>query len=152
MDREAWRGAIHGAAKSQTQLSDWTQLNSISGFPSGIVVKNPPASAGDVISILGSMRSPEKGNGNPLQYSCLGNLMNRGARTRDRTCVSSSGRWVLYFWDTREALFLLKNRIVVGMMSKSDNNILYCLNLYNWYIIYILDWSKCSFEFFLNSI
>ena len=27
MDKEAWRAAIHGAAKSQTQLSDWTELN-----------------------------------------------------------------------------------------------------------------------------
>ena len=27
MDREAWRAAIHGAAKSWTQLSDWTELN-----------------------------------------------------------------------------------------------------------------------------
>ena len=27
MDREAWHGAIHGVAKSQTQLSDWTELN-----------------------------------------------------------------------------------------------------------------------------
>ena len=29
MDMEAWRAAIHGAAKSQTQLSDWTELNSL---------------------------------------------------------------------------------------------------------------------------
>ena len=46
------------------------------------VVKNPPASAGDTGDtglIPGSGRSPGGGNGNPLQYSCLGNLMNRGA-------------------------------------------------------------------------
>ena len=48
------------------------------------MVKNPPANAGDARdagsisgSILGSKRSPGEGNGNPLQYSCLGNLMNR---------------------------------------------------------------------------
>ena len=46
------------------------------------MVKNPPANAGDVRDIgliLGSGRSPGEGNGNPLQYSCLGNLMDRGA-------------------------------------------------------------------------
>ena len=31
MDREAWRAAIHGVTKSQTRLSDWTELNSING-------------------------------------------------------------------------------------------------------------------------
>ena len=41
------------------------------------MVKNLPASAGDASSILGSERSPGEGNGNPLQYSCLGNLMDR---------------------------------------------------------------------------
>ena len=47
-------------------------------FPGGSVVKNLPASAGDVGLILGSGRSPEEGNGNPLQCSCLGNPMDRG--------------------------------------------------------------------------
>jgi len=46
------------------------------------VVKNPPANAGDARD-LGSVpvsgRSPGEGNGNPLQYSCLKNAMNRGA-------------------------------------------------------------------------
>ena len=50
------------------------------GFSDGSVVKNPPDSAGDVGSIPGSGRSPGGGNGNPLQYSCLGNLTDRGAR------------------------------------------------------------------------
>ena len=49
------------------------------GFPGGSVVKNPPANAGDAGSIPGSGRSPGVGNGNPLQYSCLGNPMDRGA-------------------------------------------------------------------------
>ena len=46
------------------------------------MVKNLPANAGDagdVGSIPGSRRSPGVGNGNPLQYSCLGNPMDRGA-------------------------------------------------------------------------
>ena len=45
------------------------------GFPSGAVVKNPPVNAGDRGSILGLGRSSGEGNGNPLQYSCLGNPM-----------------------------------------------------------------------------
>ena len=49
------------------------------GFPGGSVVKNPPATAGDMDSIPGSRRFPGDGNGNPLQHSCLGNPMNRGA-------------------------------------------------------------------------
>ena len=43
------------------------------------MVKNLPASAGDSGSIPGSGRSPGGGNGNPLQYSCLENPMDRGA-------------------------------------------------------------------------
>ena len=43
------------------------------------MIKNAPASAGDVGSMPGWGRSPGEGNGNSLQYSCLGNLVNRGA-------------------------------------------------------------------------
>ena len=43
------------------------------------LVKNPPANAGDMVSIPGVGRSPGGGNGNPLQYSCLENPMDRGA-------------------------------------------------------------------------
>ena len=53
---------------------DWTRVV--------LAVKSLPASVGDareVSSIPGSGRSPEDGNGNPLQYSCLENLMDGGA-------------------------------------------------------------------------
>ena len=49
------------------------------GFPGGSVVKNLPASAEDTGLIPGLGRSPGEGNGNPLQYFCLGNPMDRGA-------------------------------------------------------------------------
>ena len=51
------------------------------GFPGGSVVKNLPANAGnagDVGLIPGLGRSPEEGNGNPLQYSCLEDTTDRG--------------------------------------------------------------------------
>ena len=57
------------------------------GFPGGASgkkkkKKNQPANAGDTRdtgSIPGSGRSPGKGNGNPFQYSCLGNPLDRGS-------------------------------------------------------------------------
>ena len=60
----------------------FTTSNTYLGFPGGSVVKNLPASAGDIrdtgsIPRLG--RSPGGGHGNPLQYSCLENPMDRGA-------------------------------------------------------------------------
>ena len=42
------------------------------------VVKNPPANARDAGSISGLERFPGEGNGDPCQYSCLGNSMSRG--------------------------------------------------------------------------
>ena len=49
------------------------------GFPGGLEVKKLPANSGDSGLIPGLGRSPGGGNGNPLQYSCLGNPMDRGA-------------------------------------------------------------------------
>ena len=43
------------------------------------MVENPPANAGDVGSIPGSGKFPGEGNNNPIQHSCLGNPMDRGA-------------------------------------------------------------------------
>ena len=57
---------------ANTYIIDWS-------FPCDSIVRNPPANEGGEGSIPGSGRSPEEGNGNPLQYSCLGNPMDRGA-------------------------------------------------------------------------
>ena len=68
------------------------------GFPGDAVVKNLPANAGDAGSIPGSGRS-SRGNGNPLQYSCLENSMDRGA-----WCATVPG--VTASWDMIEGLTL----------------------------------------------
>ena len=60
-------------------------------IPGGTVVKNPPAKAGDTGSIPGSGRSTGGGNGNPLQYSCLENPMDRGAWRDTVHGVAKSG-------------------------------------------------------------
>ena len=49
------------------------------GFPSGSDSKESACNAGDAGLIPGSGRSPGEGNGNPLQFSCLENPMDRGA-------------------------------------------------------------------------
>ena len=55
-------------------------LCEIMGFPCGAIVKNLPAGdARDMGSVPESRQSPGVGNGNPLQYSCLENFMDRGA-------------------------------------------------------------------------
>ena len=72
--RGAWQPTVHGVTKNQTQLSDFHFT-----FPGGTVVKNSPINAGDSGSVPGLGRSHGEGNGNPLQCSCLGNSMDRGA-------------------------------------------------------------------------
>ena len=80
MDREAWHAAVHGVVKSQTRLSDWTELwyiILILIFPGVSVVKNQPVNGGDMGLIPGLGRSSGEGNGDLFQYSCLGNPMDR---------------------------------------------------------------------------
>ena len=82
------------------------ELKEILGFPGGSEVKASACNAGDTSSIPGLGRSPGEGNGNPLQYSCLENPMDRGAwwasvhgvaksrtRLRDFTFYSTLTLW-----------------------------------------------------------
>ena len=55
------------------------QINKYKGFPDGSDGKESACNARDMGSVPGSGRSPGEENGYPLQYSCLGNSMDRGA-------------------------------------------------------------------------
>ena len=54
-------------------------LQGLAGFLSGLVIKTQPAKQEQKVQFLGWEDSPEEEDRNPLQYSCLGNLMDRGA-------------------------------------------------------------------------
>ena len=101
MDRGAQQATVHRVTKSRTQLNDFTftfrehiknqrhyfankgpssqSYGFFLGFHGGSDGKASACNAGDPGSIPGSGRSPEEGNGNPLQYPCLENLMDTGA-------------------------------------------------------------------------
>ena len=70
----------------QPKDKDWlngykskTSIYAVWGFPGGSDGKASVCNAGDLGSIPGSGRSPGEGNGNPLQFCCLENPMDRGA-------------------------------------------------------------------------
>ena len=72
----AWWATVHGVAKSQTRLSNFThQYFILYDFPGSSEGKASASNAGHPGSIPGSRRFPGEGNGNPLQYSCLENPM-----------------------------------------------------------------------------
>ena len=83
LDKGACRATVHRVTKSQRPLK---QLSThahtrivILGFSAGSVVKNLPASAEDTGSIPESGRYLGEENGNPIQYFCMANLIDRGA-------------------------------------------------------------------------
>ena len=78
------------------------RLYFLEDFPGGSVVKKPPANAGDTGSIHGLGKSPGEGNGNPLQYFCLGNPMDREAW---RATVLGVTRVRLSKWARTHAVF-----------------------------------------------
>ena len=63
----------------ECEHSQKTILWPLQGFPGGSAVKYPPANAGDMGLIPGWEKSPGEGNGNPLQYSCLGKSHGQGS-------------------------------------------------------------------------
>ena len=79
-------------------------------FPGISMVKNLPANARDVDTVAGLGRSPGEGNGNPLQYSCLGNPMDR------------RGWWVIVHGVAKEL-------VVTQWLNDNNDNVLTNLNM-----------------------
>ena len=69
---------LEGEEKGGYKYLFW-DIYTVQAFSGGSVVKNLPANAEDMSLIPGLGRFPGEGNGNPLQYSCLGNPIDRGA-------------------------------------------------------------------------
>ena len=94
-------------------------LGNLWGFPAGSVVKNPTANAGDEDLIPGSEIYPREENCNPLQYSCLGNPIDKGARQATVHRVAKES-------DTTE---LLNNNVYPDMSSMEMPE--HCSHLYS---------------------
>ena len=76
--RERWERERLTECQSSGKQINYV-LSYTGGFPGGSEVKKQPANSGDVGFVAGLGRFPGEGNGNPLQYSCLENPMDRGA-------------------------------------------------------------------------
>ena len=77
MDRGAWQAAVRGVTKSRTQGNYRSSCCLPCDFPVLQMVNSSAYNSGDLGSIPGSERSPGERNGNPLQYSCLENPIDR---------------------------------------------------------------------------
>ena len=98
------------------------------GFPPDSVVKNPPANAwhkGVVSWIPGSGRFPGEWNGNPLQYSCLGNSTDREAW------------WAAVYWFTRVGYDSVTKQQVTPNFS------CFILKQFSWNYTCVLNYKVC---------
>ena len=86
-----WAESTQSICSPAWCCASFTSFPQKKGFLNGSVIKNLPVNAGDMGSIPGSGRSPEGRNGNPLQYSCLKNSMDRGAWWATVHGVTKSG-------------------------------------------------------------
>ena len=87
------------------------------GFPGGSVIKNPHANEADADSISGWGRSPGEGNGNPFQFSFLGNHM--------MVYGPWGGKWVGHYLATKQQRFVplmvspLRIQLLLSILSRS---------------------------------
>ena len=124
-------------------LFSWRPIFQLKGFPGGSVGKESACKAGDQGSIPGSGRSPEEGNGNPLEYSCLENSIDRGAWwatvhgvTKSQTRLSDNTQSFNYWQIFNLSLVSLFSIVRSSAISNALNIFLYsslfqnCSHLY----------------------
>ena len=88
------------------------------GFPGASVSKESASNAGDLSSIPGSGRSPGEGNGNLLQYSCLGNPMDRGPRRATGHGVARVGQDIAM----KPLIYFPKTEVTIKYFFKKTTN------------------------------
>ena len=96
-------------------------IHNIQGFTGGSVVKESACDAGDTGSITGSGRSLGEGNGNPLQYSCLGNAMDRGAWRAAVHGLANSRTW-LSIHAGRQASIIFNTSLTTPWQKSRQSN------------------------------
>ena len=100
-----------------------------------LVVKNPPANAGDIrdqTSIPGSGRSPGEGNGNPLQYSCLENPMAQSSLVATVHGLERSWTWLKHLsmhTHTHSSFYLLIHLFCPSLLSNHEFVLYICESL-----------------------
>ena len=113
------------------------------GFPGGSEVKVSASNAGDLGSIPGSGRSPGEGNGNPLQYSCLENPMDRKAWQAKVHGVAKSQTQLSNFtfrqsfYYQRDFFSSLPEMKVLNIKEKQEFGEA-CFNIYKFIICFLL--------------
>ena len=138
MDWGAWWATVHWVAKNRTWLSDFafTFLSMhYGGFPGNSLDKESICNVGHASLLPGLKRSPGGGHGNPLQYSCLENPMDRGAWwatvqgvtkswTRlKRLSMPAMHYWVFESFSVPPPLFLGKNWIYLERYTLQRQNV-----------------------------
>ena len=106
--------------------SHWCLLSLKWGLPGGSDGKASACNVGDLGSIPGSERSPGEGNGNPLQYSCLENPMDREAWWATAHGVRKSRTWLsnfssLHFSET--VVIVFSNSFIIVRLISSPNKL-----------------------------
>ena len=109
-----WEGGLPGCPGGREMVDvgvrgNWRKFWTTEGFPGSSKGKDSACNAGDLGLIPGLARSSRKGNGNPLQYSCLENTMDRGTWwptghevTKSQTWLSNSHTHTHTHWMTME--------------------------------------------------